>query len=375
MHLEHLQVEKFRCLDSFEQELPKGRILIEGNNASGKTTLLEAIYYLVTGRSFRTRYDNDCIPWDAPGDTLSLIRGKARRANGDTCRLGVTLGTGLKAVRIDGKPLKQLAGLWGKLRAVLFTPDDLQLIKGAPGERRRYLDVALSQIDPNYIFYLQRYNHAMRQRNALLKRTDLTDRQMHQNVAPWDDQLAENGAPVMKARHDFIMALEPRAAQIYWQIVAHTADSKDRADEVLHLQYQSSIKMRLPDDLDKIRANILKHLGESTSEDRRRGQTGVGPHRDDMGVLLSRKPTRDFGSQGQIRSAVLALTLAEIEEMESRTGEAPLVLLDDLASELDPLRKAKLLELLQPHWQNFMTTTRRSDFPDADAFDLVITLP
>jgi DNA replication and repair protein RecF len=373
MRLEQLQIENFRRIDRLDIGLPPGRVLIEGDNAGGKTTLLEAIYYLVTGRSFRTRYDNDCVPWGAPPGTLALVRGKARRANGDSCRLGVTLGAGIKSVRIDGNPLQRLANLWGRLQAVLFTPDDLQLVKGGPGERRQYLDVALSQMDPRYIFHLQRYLQAMRQRNALLKRQDLGGHALLENIAPWDDQLAENGAPVVKARFEFVAALEPRAAQLHQKIVEGAPDSG--RPETLRLEYQNSPRVPLPADIDRIRVGLLQALGGSLEDDRKRGQTGVGPHRDDMTVLLGDKPARDFGSQGQIRSATLALILAEIDEMENRSGEPPLVLLDDLASELDPVRKRNVLSLLKPHWQSFLTTTRQDDFPDPGAFDLVIRMP
>ena len=426
MRLEHLRIEKFRCLPRLETGLPAGRILILGNNAQGKTSLLEAVFYLVTGRSFRTRYDNDCIPWHSPAGTVCAIRGKVRRASGDSCRLAITIGPGSKSVRVDDRPLDRLAALWGQLRAVLFTPDDLQLVKGAPGERRRYLDVALSQMSSDFLFHLQRYNQALRQRNALLKRPDMDRRQLRENLAPWESQLAEHGIPIMLARADFIAALEPRAARLYERIASgktdegHKPDAPGKMDEsdesgksdkpdktsepddpstsstpstpstsstpstpstsstapeALRLAYVNTLRLEMPAPAENARVRFRDLLSENLEDDLRRGQTSVGPHRDDFHLYLSGKTVRDFGSQGQVRSCVLALRLAEVIEMESRTGEPPLVLLDDLASELDPLRKKRVLSLLRPQWQTFLTTTRLEDFPDASSFDAVISLP
>ena len=386
MHLEHLSVENFRCVGRFEHELRPGRVLIVGENASGKTSLLEATFYLVTGRSFRTRYDNDCLRWHTPPGALAAVRGRVRRACGDSCRLAVTLGAGHKAVRVDGKPLAQLAELWGRLHAVLFTPDDLQLIKGGPGARRRYLDVALSQLGRDFLFHLQRYGQALRQRNALLKQHESAGRALREEVAPWDEQLIEHGLPILRKRFDFLLALEPRAARLYEKIrggepeTAETGQADGEAQtsaprEALRLSYANFLHLDAPSDEDTARKEYRERLREGLGDDLRRRMTNTGPHRDDFTVYLSGKPVRDFGSQGQIRSCVLALRLAEVVEMEARTGDPPLVLLDDLASELDPARKRQVLELLDPGWQTFLTTTQRDDFPPDSEFSATIQLP
>lgn len=390
MHLESLRIDQFRCVPRFARALEPGGILIVGDNASGKTSLLEAVFYLVTGRSFRTRYDNDCVPWGSPSSSLATIQGRVRRRAGDSCRLVVALGAGVKSVRIDDKPLAQLAGLWGHLQAVLFTPDDLQLIKGAPGERRRYLDMALSQIDPKFLFHLQRYNQALRQRNALLKRSDRFTETLRDDIAPWDEQLIEHGAAVMRGRQAFLAGLEPRAARIYARI-ALTGDAQPSSEpsnaaevslspskplpEALSLRYVPSLRGVSFENDQETRTLFRKMLHSTLEEDVRRNATTNGPHRDDFVALLSGKPARDFGSQGQVRSCVLALRLAEVQEMEARTGDSPLVLLDDVASELDPARKKRVLELLDPAWQTFMTTTRPDDFPPGVAFSDTICLP
>jgi len=391
MYLENIRIDQFRCVPRFARSLQPGGILIVGDNASGKTSLLEAIFYLVTGRSFRTRYDNDCVPWNTAPGTLASVQGRVRRRAGDSCRLVVALGAGIKSVRIDDKPLAQLAALWGRLQAVLFTPDDLQLIKGAPGERRRYLDMALSQIDPKFLFHLQRYNQALRQRNALLKSADRLSDTLRENIAPWDEQLVEHGGAVMRGRQTFLAGLEPRAAHLYAQIAQTdgpaeasivSADSsptppveRNPVPETLNLRYVPSLRGVAFDNDAETRILFRKMLHSTLEDDVRRNATANGPHRDDFLALLSGKPARDFGSQGQVRSCVLALRLAEVQEMEARTGDSPLVLLDDVASELDPSRKKRVLELLNPAWQTFMTTTRPDDFPPGFAFTDTICLP
>ncbi len=367
MHLESLHVERFRCLSRFDHDFSVGPILVVGDNATGKTTLLESIFYLVTGRSFRTRYDNDCLAWDAEPGAMTAIRGRVRRARGDSCRLAVTLGAGIKSVRVDDQPLDRLADLWGKRHAVLFTPDDLQLVKGGPGERRRYLDVALSQISHDFLFHLQRYGQARRQRNELLKQSGSETPALRESIAPWDEQLIEHALPILQARYNFIQALEPRSAGLYEEIA--------RESETLSLTYSHFLKTGAPPDPEEGKTRFRNLLQKNLAEDLRRGMTSHGPHRDDFVVRLAEKPARDFASQGQVRSCVIALRIAEVVEMEARTGETPLLLLDDLASELDPSRKEKALKALDPKWQTFITTTRREDFPPDSEFAAVISLP
>jgi len=378
MHLEHLQIERFRCIRRFDSDLPEGKILIVGDNARGKTSLLEAIFYLVTGRSFRTRYDGDCVPWGAPPGTAASIRGTVRRreANGgDSCRLAVTITSGAKLVRIDDRPLARLARLWGRLHAVLFSPDDLQLIKGGPGERRRYLDVALGQIDSRFLFHLQRYGRALRQRNALLKQSDRRSDRLRAEAAPWDAQLVEHGLEILRARFHFLRDLEPRTADIHSRIAREGGGQGAKYGETLRLRYANFLRQDAPPEGEESARQFRELLHASLEEDLRRGQTSVGPHRDDFSVHLSGKTARDFASQGQIRSCVLALRLAEVFEMQARTGDFPLLLLDDLASELDAARKERVLALVDPAWQTFLTTTRREDFPADSTFATVIRLP
>lgn len=370
MHLESIEVRNLRCLHRLRLELPPGRILVVGDNAQGKTTLLEAIHYLVAGRSFRTRYDQECLAWRMPEGEGASVRGSVRRDAGDSCRLLVAFTDTGKSVRIDDRKLDQLGELWGRLQAALFTPDDLQLVKGAPGERRRYLDTCLSQIDHAYLERLQRFNYALRQRNALLKRDDLADHALRREIAPWDAQLEQFAVPIYAARMEFIMALEPRTARIHGEIAgAH------EARETVRLRYDNFLRAPEGVSTDDARRAYRRVLEDGLAEDRRRGQTQTGPHRDDMAILMGGKSAHDYASQGQARSIALALRLAQARQMHAVTGESPLLLLDDLASELDPTRKERVLELLGDRSQTFLTTTRREDFAPDTEFDLVIQMP
>ncbi len=368
MLLTELKLTAFRCVERFEASIPQGRVLIIGDNASGKTTLLEAIYYLATGRSFRTRSDAECIPWGRGGpDAYAVVRGKIKRRTLGTSQLLVSIGNNTKSVRIDEQPLRQLGDLWGRMNAVLFTPDDLQLVKGGPSERRRYLDIALSQISRPFLDHLQRYTRALRQRNALLRNTRHSADEIRPQAAPWNAQLAQHGIPILRERQQFITALEQRARAIYADIVAN------HENETLGLRYQHFLKNAdLELDDDQLADDYRQRLERGLDDDLRRGQTSLGPHRDEMLITLSGQAARDYASQGQSRSCALALRLAEVHEMQNRTGEAPVVLLDDLASELDPDRKRRVLELLQPEWQTFLTTTRRADFAHESTFNATI---
>jgi DNA replication and repair protein RecF len=372
MYLDQIAIDHFRGIDRFVADLPPGPILIEGDNARGKTTLLEAIFYMVTGRSFRTRTDNDCIPWGAMPGTTATVRGRVQRRQGDTCRIAVAIASMGKSVRIDDKPVEKLGGLWGQLHAVLFTPDDLMLLKGAPGERRRFLDIGLSQIGGEYLFRLQRYHQALKQRNALLKRTDLSESEMRKHLAPWNAQMVEHGLPIAVTRSRFLRALEPRAQALYEKISgANDADGIEN----LTIVYENFLQSTDPIDDSETTRSLYAHLLEThRMEDVQRGYTILGPHRDDFLVQLGGRPVRDFGSQGQVRSSVLALRLAEAEEMEAEDGESPVLLLDDLASELDPARKERVLALLNPSRQAFLTTTRKSDFPASCEFAAVYSV-
>ncbi|OPZ19692.1 MAG: DNA replication and repair protein RecF [candidate division BRC1 bacterium ADurb.BinA364] len=352
MRLLELHIRQFRNLERISIEPPEGPVLFWGDNAQGKTNLLEAIYYLSAGRSFRTRNERECLAWDAPPDDPAVVRGTLER-EGVPRELRVVLSQGEKRLFALGKPLARLAELYGQLNAVLFTPGDLELAQGGPAARRRFLDSELSQVSRPYLCALQRYAQALRQRNALLRSgRPLSD--MAPDMAAYEALMAESGAEILAARRLALAELGERAAQAY---------ARFGAGESLELRYKPFARGDSPAEQGMSDAEWFRgRLEASQAEDARLGQTRIGPHRDDFSILLDGKSAHDFASQGQQRSCALALRLAEAEWMADRTGERPILLLDDLASELDAGRRERLIEALRDAGQVFMTTTRPGDF-------------
>jgi len=369
VYLASLRLRSFRNIPELDLELGTGRHLLWGENAQGKTNVLEAIFYLVTGRSFRTRADRECLPFSdvaAASRTLpavSLIEGRVRRAHtGNDLR--VVISAEGKQVMADGKPLERLGLLWGRLNAVLFTPGDLQLVQGGPSGRRRFLDTELAQIDAAYLAALQRFDRALAQRNSLLRQAgpraadqpNTIDAVRRQALA-FERPLAEAAALLTVARAWGLEFLSREAAAHYATISG--------GREILTLEYRPSLAidghslmvehqaaMR-----ERLASAYAQRLQEGLAGDLRRGQTQIGPQRDDFDFRLDGHDARDFGSQGQQRSCVLALRLAEIALMSETTGEPPVLLLDDIVSELDESRRAALLGALPPHVQTVITAT------------------
>ena len=334
-------------------EPASGVTLFWGENAQGKTNLLEAVYYLVTGRSFRTRQDRETLPWGASPDAVSTIQGTVQTPS-STYRITVAISKNRKCVSCNEKTLSSLGLLWGKMNAVLFTPDDLDIVKGPPGLRRRFLDMEGSQIDHSYLYHLQRYNQVLRQRNALLK-TDVEMEGFSETLDVWDEQMAKPAVEIFLFRKRFLEQMAEAARETYTRITDST--------ELLDLSYEHFLKPNQPDNnKPTLEALYKKELRRHRAEDVYRGVTGCGPHRDDFRILINDQDSRTYGSQGQQRSAMIALRLAEIDLMRKYTGHTPLLLLDDVASELDEGRRRRFLALLNPELQTFITGT------DADTF-------
>jgi DNA replication and repair protein RecF len=348
MRIRELQIINFRNIRFLRGEFAPGLNLVYGSNAQGKTNILEAIYLLVTGRSFRTTMDREMIPWIRDGYEATVIRACVDKKSYDE-RFLLTFSQSEKHVFLNGNPLSRLGELVGRINAVLFTPSDLQLVSGSPGLRRRFLDIEISQVSRPYLHHLQRYDLALRQRNALLKQHQKRPSLKNELVA-WDHQLAEHGSELFRARSEMIEKLSRSSAGLYSRISGQR--------EVLRLRYDHSPRQI------EAGANpfegLLSALRNAQDDDIRRGATSVGPHRDDFAFLIDDREARDFGSQGQQRSCVLAVKLAELHIMQQATGEMPLLMLDDLMSELDDSRKRALLEILDPATQVFITATEES---------------
>ncbi len=382
MLLTHLSLTNYRNFSRLDTPIEAGTTLLIGDNAQGKTSLLEAIYFLATFTAFSTSDDRQVINFVAGREKLAVARIVAEYQHGGRAHrmeirliqeLNGPLGTQKRLRRevlLDG--VKHRVGeMLGRFNAVLFLPQMLQIIEGAPEARRRYLDMTLSQVVPRYPQTLTRYRKALTQRNALLKLLHERGGDPAQ-LAYWDEQVAELGARIIHARIQAVHELEHLAA------VAHRELSRGR--EVLRIAYQPSSdplpeaenQYALPLDtplerahlaVEEIQARVLERLQRRRREDIARGVTSQGPHRDDLVFLANGVHLGHYGSRGQVRTAVLALKLAEVAWMRQKTGEWPVLLLDEMLAELDPQRRADLLQRLMQSEQVFATTTDAALFP------------
>ncbi len=348
MRIESLNLANFRCYESFSLELPAGLSVFQGPNASGKTSLLEAIMLLVTGRSPRTNWSREMIRW---GTQQAQVPGVFVRRDERRDEVQVTLSLSdraevEKASLLNGAAPDSVAQLLQRLPVVIFEPEDLQLVKGGSSERRRFMNLALSGLRPLYLDDLLRYRRALRQRNELLKQT-WRGRASGEDLAPWTAQLVRTGAQLMADREWLLQQLAPRAGLLYAEL---SGDA-----EQLELTYRPRVEAEEGGLPERMQA-FYEALEETEEMDLRRGATQVGPHRDELVVRLAGQRARDFGSQGQQRTAALSLKLAQAQLLAAGREESPLVLLDDCLSELDDDRQRHVLELVGQFDQILLTT-------------------
>lgn len=364
VELRHLQLDHYRNYPSLDLALGPGMHVFAGANAQGKTNLLEAVYFLATGRSPRTNQESDLIGWDADvcrvtGDFISTQRGDftveaalgRKGLAGDGRRGGLQ-----KRIKVNGAP-RQLADLAGLVPVVLFLVDDLEIIRGEPARRRGFLDTDLSSMSRTYAWALRQYTRVLDQRNRLLK--DIREGQAApDDLAPWDVQLAALGGRVLEVRVRFVADLNRVSVPVYQGL---TASSQGMT---VAYRREWGDPEATPVSRDEFSELLSEALYAGVQEDIRRGSTLVGPHRDDLQILIDGKDVRQFGSQGEQRTAALALRVAEFNLLHELFGEPPVLLLDDILSELDRTRRAALLAHLAPIAQVIVTTT------DVDAVGL-----
>ncbi len=387
MRLTHLGLTNFRVYRRLDLTLSPGVTLLVGDNAQGKTALLEAIYYLATSRSPRGSADREMLAWAARDEPLpfSRVTGEVLRADGSV-RLeivtvrppGEPMGRLEKRVKIDGVTRRAL-DLLGQVNVVLFAPEDIALLEEGPGVRRRYLDAALCQLDARYCYALGQYRKVVTQRNSLLRRIQ-DGLARRDEIGVWDELLIEHGALLTARRHAWLRLLAERGDPIHRDLTG--------GRDPIHINYRPSAlfsqsePLRTPGaaeaaqavlsrdelPLDTVRVAFRARLAGRAAAEVRAGATLVGPHRDDFLLLSHGVDLHIYGSRGQKRTAALALKLAEAEGMQATTGEAPLLLLDDVMSELDALRRAYVAERMLRHDQTLATATDWSDFsPDLQA--------
>lgn len=350
MHILSLRLHDFRSYRQVLLAPPQGVTVFVGENGAGKTNLLEAVHLCCLGRSHRTSADKEMI---REGQETAAVQVKVQREDGVDdvgVRLYAPTAHKRKLLYINGKTASRTGELMGHVTCVMFSPEDLDIVRGAPQGRRRFMDMLLSQCGKGYFYALQQYNSALKQRNALLH--DIAHGASAATLPAWDEQLCAAAVPVVKARQYAAQALSEFAA-------GHYAHIGGRAEEVFSLRYQGNLceSVQPAEDLHAL-------LQQSRAEDIRRMTTTVGPHRDDLLLTLSGRDMRAFASQGQMRTAVLSMRLAELDMLKSRSGESPLLLLDDVLSELDGGRRTRLLERIAGV-QTLLTCTDLSDLSGA----------
>lgn len=353
MKLERLAIRQFRNLETLELQPHDTLNVICGNNGSGKTNLLEAIYMLATGRSFRASSDRETIRWEgARKAEFALVSGTIELADGGRRQARVVVSGAQKRIFLNDKPLPTMAAYWGELNAVVFTPDDLQIIKGDPAARRAFLDSELSQINTAYLRNLQQYNQALRQRNALMRQHGSLDALASQ-LDVWERGLAELSVKIFRERRLRLQQLEAHTQEIY----THLTDGREEIKmRYLHFLLPLAEEVGEDDPDERLKEAISAALAESRPSDFDRGFTQSGPHRDDFLITIDGLNARHYASQGQQRSCMLALRLAELRLFLEVKGEYPIVMLDDISSELDDRRRERLAAALPVEAQIFITT-------------------
>lgn len=353
MRIKKLVLNGFRSYGHLEFAPEAGLNLLYGANAAGKTNVLEAVFLCALGRSHRTSRDQELIGHGLEGAYVGMEL--ETRTGGRIIEIKLRAVEGpqrareRKQVFIDRQRAERAGALMGVLNAVMFSPEDLALVKSAPSERRRFMDMELCQLSPAYYMKAAAYNAALRQRNALIKEAfaDPIDPEM---LDMWNTQLARTGAEVMRSRLRFMDELSTVASDMHRRLTG--------GREQLFAFYDPDV--RAESDFEYA---IYDALAASKDEDLKRGFTSRGPHRDDIGLKLGETDVRVYGSQGQQRTAALSLKLSELALMRAVTGESPVLLLDDVLSELDGSRRRALMELAFD-CQCLMTST------NADGFDL-----
>ncbi len=326
MYLNKLQLWNFRSYENLELNFPKGITILYGDNGQGKTNIVEAIYLLCTGRSHRTNREHDMIKIDRPWSRIRIEN--LQRDGRHTVDMVMARGQ-KKRILVNGLAISRISEILGQLSGVIFSPEDLDLVKEGPRLRRRFMDIELSQVSKNYFYALNDYNKVLEQRNSLLKET-----KKESNLFVWDTLLAQRAVPIIKARREFCKRLVVKAKEMHKYLSSNK--------EELICIYKDAVNGS-----EDIEEAMLELLEKNHEIDIKRTFTTVGPHKDDIIIKLGETDLRYFGSQGQQRTATLALKLTELEMMKEDLGEYPILLLDDVLSELDLTRQKMLLDKIK----------------------------
>ena len=354
MYLKTLHLRYFRNYQEQRVDFIAPKTILVGNNAQGKSNLLEAVELLATLRSHRMARDRDLV---REGEAFGQVNATLERQTG-IIDLSLTLRrAGRRTVALNSEYLRRQLDFLGVLNAVQFSSLDLELVRGGPEQRRHWIDTLLIQLEPVYAYILQQYNQVLRQRNAFLKargeRLEVRGSDSDSELAVWNAQLAAVGARVIRRRSRGIERLAPIAS-------AWHASISDRT-EILQVKYAPNVPLTQGTP-EEVQQAFLDKIAQRVIAEQHQGTTLVGPHRDEIELTINQTPARQYGSQGQQRTLVLALKLAELKLIEEVIGESPLLLLDDVLAELDPNRQNQLLEAIQDRFQTLITTTHLGAF-------------
>ncbi len=345
MYIKEIELKDFRNYEELKTVFHQNVNIFIGQNAQGKTNLLESIYLTSMGKSFRTNRDKDMIRFGADFFRIRLLAIKEER------ELLVELAVnrdGKKGIKIDGIKAKKLSQLFETIYMVIFSPEDLRIVKDEPEKRRKFIDRELCQIKPSYYNNLNQYRKALNQRNACLREFYAGNSRMTDEILDiWDSKMAEYGSRIISSREEFIHKIHKISSRIHEEIT--------NKKEQLEVSYEPNIAVSQDQ-----QSFFYEELKKNREKDKRKGTTGRGPHKDDLSLKIGGIDIRSFGSQGQQRTAALSLKLSEIELIKEETGENPILLLDDVLSELDQERQNYLIRSLEDI-QVFITTTELSE--------------
>jgi len=355
--LKNLKLKNFRNYEYLDlSNIQSSRLVIVGDNAQGKTNLLEAIYFLAFASSYRASKELEVIKWN---EEEAVIYAELFTALSTSKELNLVIRKGSnKKVKLDGQLQKRMASFVGQIKVVLFSSTDLELIRGVPSERRKFLDKLLVQVYPNYYRQLQVYNKIIQQKNHLLKQIRDLSSSDKQILEVWNEQLAEISTGIYEFRFNLIRDFSKLVSMYHSKIAS--------INEKVSIKYNPSIPIDDILELDKetIKRKILSFINQNSYKEIARGQSLYGLHRDDISFFINDMDAKSFASQGQQRTLVLSLKLAEIKYIKDMTNETPILLLDDVMAELDKKRQQHLLEVVGLETQTFITTTHLEDFSE-----------
>lgn len=321
MYINKIKLNNFRNYDEQEIELEPNINIFYGDNAQGKTNIIESIFISSIGKSFRTNKENELIKFNKDFSSIYIEYEKSDRQG--NIRINIS---NKKEIFINGVKIKKLSELLGKINTVIFTPDDINILKDGPQKRRRFLDIMIGQLRPNYIHILNMYNKTIEQRNNYLKKIKIENKP-EEMLEIWDEKLAEYGVKIYEYRNEFIEKIKNKINNIHKKIT----DEK----EEIKIEYISDCSNK---------ENYLNILKERKKLDTIKGFTTKGIHRDDFMIYINDELVNVYGSQGQNRTVILSLKISELQVIYDEIGEYPILLLDDFMSELDEKRRKNFLE-------------------------------